>query len=729
MVDISSCGGTDRFVSIDGRPLAAERGLLKDLNKTYRSYISSTLPEGTIVPHKVFLLLRMQCPRGSYDINIEPAKNEVMFEDSGLILELFERLCKMAYGEKTDHVLAKKEMSKKHSAKTTDFELLLANKTPPKILDGKLDGNLKDSHPLEEAQGPRLHERSVCTSGDPKKTKVFRNMYDVDEQDFSGNQNENNVPSEQEATKEAENIMDPRVTNPFVLAKVNTLLKPQKASPWRSSTSTTRQDDVLNGQVPLERDQTITSQLSNHHNLLPSPSPSPERNVPYQNPGPPNRPWKTRDTRDETDEDDASQPINLQCATKSTEPTLLDNWTSAVNSSSPQQDSVNTVEVRRSEPLKVQTRTGSGLVSNSIQRKTPNKRPIGLSPSQRTAFQTPFRKSSNLQSSSPMSGSHSASSYNVKVSAQQVEPVSPLDASNPRYPGFERPRVPPDSELDEIMDFEHRKRSTVLEHRRKTRQPKSNSVSRDDDEIEEGAAFSVPPRLEKERLISSDQNAGYGSKFGAKEDDIDDSGIPQQPNSASYTQNPHWNRYKKALRDLDDRNVARDVAEGNVEVTGPSEADADADDLTAVPHDKDLHERHVKMSLSDPRAYLIRQTKDKPLQGSTSKVKKSVMAKLPFETIEAEDATYTHIGVIHSETMTHVRRLSHQTRMLERIDSYVRNGAISSDITAGTMSKDLLQQWEVKLQGLMGTADSSQPAEPQEGDMRTMYERAMYNVR
>lgn len=45
------------------------------------------------------LLVNIVCPRGSYDVNIEPAKDDVLFMDPPLILSIFECFLKTVYGE------------------------------------------------------------------------------------------------------------------------------------------------------------------------------------------------------------------------------------------------------------------------------------------------------------------------------------------------------------------------------------------------------------------------------------------------------------------------------------------------------------------------------------------------------------------------------------------------------------------------------------------------------
>lgn len=694
MIDISRCGANERFISVDGRPLAVERGLLRDVNKMYKSYISSILPEGTSVPNKIFLLLRLQCPKGSYDVNIEPAKNEVMFEDSALVLDLFERLCKIAYGEKEVPQKMSREPTKKRGDQAVDFGIMLAAKastTPTK--------DDKDSNP-KSSDIPKQAEHPTAASGQSKKTKVFTNMFDMDHEEQLTLQDQDHSQREQEFLEETEDIMDPKVFNPFVTAKVNALQKqPNSSSPRGNLTLTPEQAGALKSIPSLERNDAAINQVSQRSDLLPSPSPSPERNSPYQNPGPPNRPWKSRQNRAEIDEDEASSPITAAQPVESMQPTLLDKWATTMNSSSPQRPPSDLVEVRRSEPIVLHTRQATGPTENTELGRSPSKRPMEISSGQQPAFRTPFRKSSNPQSSSPMFLDR-PNDLSRRSPVRRGEPISPADTPVAQHPGFEVPRVSLDSELHDIMDFEHRKRSTVLEHRRRARQSNVRSVSAGGDYVEDQLAFSVPARPEKEGLVPIGQDASYGSKFGGTEEKQSEDDIPPQPNSSGYTQNPHSNRFKKALQDLEQRRSKNDIAAPDAEAS-----ESDDNDNRFEGNGEHQHDQQPKMSPKDPRAYLIRQLKRKNMQGKGSGLKKVSTAKLPFETIESGLATYTIVQVIDAREVVSIEQLSSQTAELSGIDSYVRSGHISSDMAEGTISQDTVQDLERRVQRLLSVAD------------------------
>ena len=64
----------------------------------------------------VFICLNITCPPGSYDANIEPSKNEVLFSDEAALINLFEEFCVETYGQlgtKTPHVVRTDDVPEK----------------------------------------------------------------------------------------------------------------------------------------------------------------------------------------------------------------------------------------------------------------------------------------------------------------------------------------------------------------------------------------------------------------------------------------------------------------------------------------------------------------------------------------------------------------------------------------------------------------------------------------
>ncbi|KAF1818943.1 uncharacterized protein K489DRAFT_364083 [Dissoconium aciculare CBS 342.82] len=86
--DASKVGGFGSFISIDHRPVSSSRGTLRKIVECFHDALkkgkSATL-RGVKSP---FLQLGIACPQGAYDINVEPSKDDVLFEDPSAILSM-----------------------------------------------------------------------------------------------------------------------------------------------------------------------------------------------------------------------------------------------------------------------------------------------------------------------------------------------------------------------------------------------------------------------------------------------------------------------------------------------------------------------------------------------------------------------------------------------------------------------------------------------------------------
>ncbi|EAU32031.1 predicted protein [Aspergillus terreus NIH2624] len=112
-------------------PNAASRGIGKNIAKIYKSYVrsGSAARESTTTVTDPFLCLHVYCNEATYDVNIEPAKDDVLFENTPSILEAIEELCRDVYGAKEgDSEKRSTSVKGKEPVRQRDgFELLLAS--------------------------------------------------------------------------------------------------------------------------------------------------------------------------------------------------------------------------------------------------------------------------------------------------------------------------------------------------------------------------------------------------------------------------------------------------------------------------------------------------------------------------------------------------------------------------------------------------------------------------
>ncbi|KAI5199362.1 hypothetical protein AUEXF2481DRAFT_29111 [Aureobasidium subglaciale EXF-2481] len=175
----SKISGLGQYVSVNDRPLTSSRGISRQLVRIYKESLkgSSSLHDAK----DPFLYLSLSCPPGSYDVNIEPAKDDVLFGDVDKVTEAVRRLMLISYPEKDDVV-------------------------EPTIA-------------LKPAQVYRVPE----TETRPKRAEAKDNMYDLDEDDLTLFMDSVEQPR-LDAVEEEERpgtLRSAAMSNPWVTAKMN----------------------------------------------------------------------------------------------------------------------------------------------------------------------------------------------------------------------------------------------------------------------------------------------------------------------------------------------------------------------------------------------------------------------------------------------------------------------------------------------------------------------------
>ncbi|PUU73255.1 hypothetical protein B9Z19DRAFT_1104006 [Tuber borchii] len=122
------------FVFVDSRPVSCARGTLKQILSLYKSYLKSASPSDSAISDP-FLYLNLRCPPGTYDPNIEPSKDDVMFFHADRVIESVEAVLKGLYGELRSKISAGgsgERAGKSTEILTSGFGLLLARKRDPR---------------------------------------------------------------------------------------------------------------------------------------------------------------------------------------------------------------------------------------------------------------------------------------------------------------------------------------------------------------------------------------------------------------------------------------------------------------------------------------------------------------------------------------------------------------------------------------------------------------------
>jgi len=77
--NVAALENAGQYIYVDARPVSTTHGAMANIPKLYRSHIKASLPAGE-APGSPFIYLNVLCPRGSYDPNVEPAKDDVLFD-------------------------------------------------------------------------------------------------------------------------------------------------------------------------------------------------------------------------------------------------------------------------------------------------------------------------------------------------------------------------------------------------------------------------------------------------------------------------------------------------------------------------------------------------------------------------------------------------------------------------------------------------------------------------
>ncbi|KAI2785973.1 hypothetical protein POX_h09738 [Penicillium oxalicum] len=167
--DASKIRNKGQFVSIDGRPLSTNRGFGHEVVKLFKTFIRAawTLSDDSSKStNDPFLCVHITCPPGSYDVNIEPGKDDVLLEDREVLLDLIEKILTKHYG------VLPNPPTQKQSKKAADslprdeqngFSLLMARKPPTTTNEhSNLGGQSRN-----QVSVPLISRQSLISAGLP----------------------------------------------------------------------------------------------------------------------------------------------------------------------------------------------------------------------------------------------------------------------------------------------------------------------------------------------------------------------------------------------------------------------------------------------------------------------------------------------------------------------------------------------------------------------------------
>ncbi|TKA83759.1 hypothetical protein B0A55_00061 [Friedmanniomyces simplex] len=271
------------FLSVDGRPVSATRGTLKQLVKIYRDALkkSNASLGGVKDP---FMYLSIACPRASYDPNVEPAKDDVLFENADTVVELARQLFAGVYPPTAIEVLQPRGQVSGSSMHNTVYEhddgfvtSLEPQRTP------RLGGGLAASREVGTNNMPTPlptnGPANPTEAGELPQQRAFRsNMHGCDEEDL-------HILDARPPTGRTEVYLDEirqaqkdvTTSNPWVMAKMNTSLRRPVGTEAeevdnRIARAVEPLDIVAQSSLPMHAEQALDNHVAAQG--LPTPRPS-----------------------------------------------------------------------------------------------------------------------------------------------------------------------------------------------------------------------------------------------------------------------------------------------------------------------------------------------------------------------------------------------------------------------------------------------------------------------
>ena len=210
--------GPGQFISVDGRPLSAERGIGRRIAELYRSYIRATATRGgnaTIISNP-FMCLHISCPSGSYDVNVDPTKDDILFEDESSVLSLVGDLLADIYGSLGDSTEKQTASWQEQQRQHCDFDMVLTRRRPD---DPHVEAeSARHASRIPELASPSLQVRSPVSK--KNQAEWIQQPHSADE---GHNENGNNTSRK-----------DSSFLNPWTTSRMNIALLTPEKSKWQT---------------------------------------------------------------------------------------------------------------------------------------------------------------------------------------------------------------------------------------------------------------------------------------------------------------------------------------------------------------------------------------------------------------------------------------------------------------------------------------------------------------
>ncbi len=628
--DSSKVRSTSQYVSIDGRPVSPERRTMKEIAKSYKRHVRKSILSAT--GHSVsrpFLFMHIRCPSQSYDVNIEPAKDEVLFlpHRADQLLSLAECLFSRAYPKDA-------AQEEKDTANTNDTvsprDSSMFNKDMLRAFPDDL---------VLEAGGIAAREEGADSHEVPLQTASSK--------------------------------------TPWTITAMNTIIKPKTTNTTRASTSSetcttaspdTQAEDTLEGAPQFNTRPRVSpsSEIGDSTSTLMSDTSRP----PSPRPGPPLR-RRVKISHGTENEAPTPQAPHIRNRNLAPQQTVMQTWlTPDLDVHRPMDLGVPLPDP--STPGSMPEPTTPGTPNFNVITPAYHDVPSSSQMGRRwgggqKAFKVPSKRKSRGQlpagfPPTPPSSIHDGPEANLRSNLRGM-PVHPKVSDG----DYMLPEA--NAELDDIMEFEHRKKAVIAKHKRlAARFPPASQMLNGSNQFEMSGALSSGgiDRTSREASLMEDYDAPFGDSRRVA----------------------NTSRHRKAVRDPSHSHPEEGEESGSM-INTIEEGRLSGPNAITTPEKPSL-------APTDPRAYLLRQ-QQRPSQGKLHRTKSS---KLPLESMLPGSVTFNLIVTV--DVLPDIEHIRNHTQQISSIDVYLQHGKIEYT-NLNSMDVSTSPDWAYSLRNLITT--------------------------
>lgn len=237
--DYSGISGHGPFISIDCRPVATDRGIFKQMVSNFKDHLRQARFTTDTVKNP-FMFLDISCPVGSYDPNIEPAKNDVLFDDTGPVLAAWQQMLDLMYPVAGSIEL----FGPRNSFDPVDAVASQVAQVDKEFNDENLRSNraqrvnadLADPSGSSDSESASIHDAVATSTAQGWQTSM--SSYDDEDMDL-----QSATPSRPRSSATTEDGR-PLAGDPWTLAKLNSRIRPRDHQPPFRPPSMVRQTGI-----------------------------------------------------------------------------------------------------------------------------------------------------------------------------------------------------------------------------------------------------------------------------------------------------------------------------------------------------------------------------------------------------------------------------------------------------------------------------------------------------